>query len=76
MAPSHPSIQSLTVAGAMTRLRFWADSEKSYTLQGSAALSEAAWNTITNIPTRLRPQLIEVTENMGTGHRFYRLNTP
>ncbi|MBN2508092.1 MAG: right-handed parallel beta-helix repeat-containing protein [Verrucomicrobia bacterium] len=76
MAASHPSIESLAVTGATARIRFWADCEKSYTLQGSPDLSGSVWTTITNIPLRSLPALIEVNESLTAGHRYYRLTTP
>ncbi len=76
MALSHPRIESLAVHGSAVTLRFWADSEKSYRLEAGDDLAANSWTSLTNVPTRPLPALVEVTEGLSTRQRFYRLVTP
>ena len=76
MAASHPQIESETVSNGVATVRFWADSEKSYTLQVSDVVNGGVWTTVTNVPTRLRPTLVEVRKALPPGHSFFRLQTP
>jgi hypothetical protein len=76
MALSHPRIESETISNGVLTLRFWADSEKSYTLQSSDSVAGGAWQTATNVPTRALPVLVEYSAPVGSGNSFFRLSTP
>ena len=76
MALSHPRIESESVSNGLARVSFWADSEKSYTLETSIAVSGAAWTTVTNVPVRALPVLVEVVRPVAAGSHFFRLQTP
>ena len=76
MAPSHPYIDSLSVSSNVAVIRFWADSERSYTLQGGDSLEGGKWGNLTNVPTRSLPVLMKVTDSLAGGSRFYRLVSP
>ncbi len=76
MALSHPRIESLSVSGNVAVIRFWADSEKSYSLQCRDQLTTGIWTSVTNVPTRSLPLFFEVTNNLAGGTRFYQLVTP
>jgi hypothetical protein len=55
---------------------FWADPEKSYTLESADALSGSTWTTLTNIAIRPAPVFIEVAVPITPGNHFLRLRTP
>jgi hypothetical protein len=76
MALSHPRIESETVSNGVATIRFWADSEKSYTLRSSTATTGGAWTTVTNVPTRALPVLVEATIPVVSGNYFFQLATP
>lgn len=76
MALSHPRIESETISNGVATVRFWADSEKTYTLQVSSLASGGTWTTVTNVPTRALPVLVEVNTSPGSGNHFFRLQTP
>ena len=76
MALSHPRIDSVAVSNGIATVRFWADSEKSYTLQSGTSLSEGTWTTITNVTTRALPVLIEALTPVAAGDIFFRLFMP
>ena len=76
MALSHPRIESETISNGVATVRFWADSEKSYTLQLSDQVSGGLWSTVTNVPPRARPVLVEVNTPLAPGDSFFRLQTP
>ena len=76
MALSHPRIETASLSEGTGLIQFWADSEKSYTLQTADAIIGAPWTTITNVPVRPAPVLIEVTVPVSLGNHFLRLRTP
>jgi parallel beta-helix repeat protein len=76
MAASHPSIESINVHGGNNVIRFWADSEKSYTLQATETLQGGSWTALTNVSTRTVPTRIRFADPLPSIHRFYRLVTP
>ena len=76
MASSHPPFESAMRSNGVDVVQFWADSEKSYTLEISDALLGSAWTTITNVPTRATPVLMDVVVPAAPGNRFLRLRTP
>ena len=58
-------------------LRFWADNEKTYSVQCSDVVSGGAWTNVTNIGLANVPRHLSVTNNIpGAQNRFYRLVTP
>ena len=77
MAPSHPRFESVAVASGVATLRFYCDSEKSYTVQSSDTALAGSWVNVANVfPTAL-PRLVEITNSIGAStKRFYRLVTP
>lgn len=75
MASSHPQIESVEETGGSITVRFWADSEKAYTLQSCDSLANPQWGTVTNVPTRALPEHFEVTRPID-GNRYFRLTTP
>ena len=76
MALSHPRIESETISNGVATIRFWADSEKSYTLQLSEKVRGGIWNTVTNVPIRALPVFVEVNVSLAPGDSFFRLQTP
>jgi hypothetical protein len=76
MALSHPRIEAATLSGGTGVVQFWADSEKSYTLQVAPAISGATWTTITNVPVRPAPVLMEISLPVSAGEHYLRLQTP
>jgi hypothetical protein len=76
MALSHPRIESASVSNGMATVRFWADSEKSYTLQSNPNASDGTWTLVTNVPAPALPELIEVIRPVTTETLFFRLQTP
>jgi hypothetical protein len=76
MALSHPRIESESISNGAATIRFWADSEKSYTLQTSTDAAGGTWTTVTNVPTRALPVLAEVIIPVAPGNHFFRLQTP
>jgi hypothetical protein len=76
MAPSHPVIESLTVAGNDALIRFWADSERTYSLLGRDSLDSGAWTRVADVfPTPL-PRRVTVTNALNGTARFYELVSP
>jgi len=77
MALSHPRIESIELGNGAAKLRFFCDSEKSYTVQASDSANGSSWINVTNVfPTTL-PRLVEVTDDISAAsERFYRLVTP
>jgi len=77
MTLSHPRIESETISNGVATARFWVDSEKSCTLQIGDEVSGGTWTTVTNVPTRALPVLVEVDAPLVIpGHQFFRLQTP
>jgi hypothetical protein len=76
MALSHPRFESATYSNNLGMVQFWADSERSYTLLMADAINGVAWTTITNVPIRPSPALIEVTVPATPGNHFLHLRTP
>jgi len=73
MVPSNPSIAALNVAGGNAVLGFWADSEKSYSLECSPNASGGPWTSIASVPTNDVPRFLSVTNTVALDNRFYRL---
>ena len=77
MALSHPKFASTSRDGTNALITFWADSEKTYSLQYRDDVSTGPWTTLTNFTTRPLPELITVSDSPPTGNRrFYQLITP
>jgi hypothetical protein len=77
MAPSHPRIDSILPQGADALIRFWVDSEKSYSLLTSATPSGGAWTKVVDAYPHPLPRQIVVTNSLdGATARFYRLVVP
>lgn len=62
MAPSHPALDAIEVVEDAVRLRFWADSERVYSLQSRALAAQGAWSVVAEIPSPPRPMLVEVRQ--------------
>jgi hypothetical protein len=75
MALSHPRIESASGSTSEGRVEFWADSERSYTLEMAAELT-GPWTTVTNVPVRPAPVFVDVTLPAASGNRFVRLRAP
>jgi hypothetical protein len=76
IAPSHPYFTQAKVENGEVVLRFWADNEKTYTIQKSASVS-GGWIKVTNVGSPPIPTLTEIRETVVQGEtRFYRLVTP
>jgi hypothetical protein len=76
MALSHPRIESETISNGVATIRFWADSEKAYTLESRTNAAIGEWTAVTNVPARALPALIEVVTPMSTSNQFFQLLTP
>lgn len=76
MAPSHPTISSIVSGNGSVKIGFWVDSEKNYTLEGSATAAPGSWTKITNVYRQMTPRYVEVSDAQAEAHRFYRLVTP
>jgi parallel beta-helix repeat protein len=83
MAPSNPYFEVITRLPAGTSeatqvtLRFWADSERSYTVESSSQASGGVWTGIRNVFPDTLPRKVTITDTIDSGaHRFYRLVSP
>ena len=77
MALSHPRFESVAQDSTNVVLSFWADSEKTYSLQYSDSIAGGTWLKLTNFGTRPLPVLLILTNEVPPGtERFYRLITP
>jgi hypothetical protein len=76
MVSSHPRIAAMEVQGDAAIVRFWADNERSYTLEASENVAGSPWVKVADIASGAAvPQLRSFT-NAVAGNRFYRLITP
>lgn len=77
MAPSHPSIANISIRGGERLIQFWADNERTYSLQRSDVPTGGTWTTVGNVSGLTRPQLMTISdEEEGINSAFYRLVTP
>ena len=76
MAPSHPYFTAITASNGTARLGFWADSEKTYTVQCAELAVGGAWTKLADVYPQPRPRYVEVTSSLASGNRFYRIVTP
>ena len=75
LAPSHPEIQSITLVGGVAVVSFYADSERTYTLQAGENI-DGPWMSVINLGLRPNPQLMRITNSLSAGHQFFRLVSP
>jgi hypothetical protein len=76
MAPSNPFILTVGILGTNAVIGFWADSEKSYSVQCSPDASAGPWSTIASVPTNSVPHFLNMTNAVVQTNRFYRLVSP
>jgi hypothetical protein len=77
MALSHPRIESIEQNGADAVIRFWVDSEKTYTLQCSDVVTGGMWTKVADFYPTPVPRKVAATNSLaGASSRFYRLVTP
>ena len=76
MAPSHPSILSISSSNGVVTLRFWADFEKTYTAQRRDAVSGGPWTGVATVALDTHPRVVTVTDSPPGGTAFYRLVIP
>lgn len=77
MAPSHPHVASIEQAGGAALVKFWVDSERTYSLLCSTNVSGGPWVKVTDAFPLPRPYLLTVTNSTAGGtNRFYRLVSP
>ncbi|HEY2952651.1 MAG TPA: hypothetical protein VGK40_08715, partial [Verrucomicrobiae bacterium] len=75
MAPSHPSFLSITTSNGSAALRFWADSEKTYSVLASDVLI-GPYLKIADVASPPVPRLTTVTNSTLSNARYYLLVTP
>ena len=79
MAPSHPQVQSIERTDFGTLLRFWADSERTYTVYYAPTVT-GPWTELQQIGSPARPNLAWVFDGLpahaNPENRFYRLSSP
>jgi hypothetical protein len=76
MAPSHPTVQSLTISNSIALLRFWADPERTYSVEATDDVAAGTWTRIGDIPLSSRPRMVTITNGAACEKMFYRLITP
>jgi hypothetical protein len=78
LAPSHPVIEAVWREPATDgdAIGFWADSERSYTLQSAGQVSGGVWSKVADVFPQTLPRLVTITNTPGTTQRFYRLVSP
>lgn len=81
MAPSNPVLEVIEPgparsSPAQVRLRFWADSERSYSVQSTDRLG-SGWTKLGDVLPESWPRLVTFTDPINPGgQRFYRLVSP
>jgi hypothetical protein len=75
MAPSHPSFLSISASNGVASLRFWADSERTYSVLASDVVI-GPYLKIADISSPPVPRLTTVTNDVLSNARFYLLVTP
>ena len=76
MAPSHPTVQSLSLSNGVAVLKFWADSERTYSVEVTDDVAAGTWARIGDVPSALRPRKVTITNGSASEKMFYRLVTP
>jgi hypothetical protein len=78
MAPSHPRIESVALAGGAVQLRFWADEGKTYSVQSADSVDGGGWAGVgASVSAQAIPRLLEISDtNILNSARFYRVVTP
>ena len=56
-------------------VNFYADSERTYTLQASERI-EGPWTKVIDLGLRPVPQLMHITDSLSAGPKFFRLRSP
>jgi hypothetical protein len=72
MVLSHPVIESFSLNGSETVIRFWADNEKQYSVFTSTALTGQPWVKIADIPLGTVPRFLSVTNTLGPANAFFK----
>jgi hypothetical protein len=75
MALSHPRFESVSVSGGEVILHFWADNEKTYTVESTPSLSNPSWSQIASVPAPPLPRLTELRVPLSGSARFYRITS-
>lgn len=73
MAPSHPSISSLTAESGSLVFHFWLDSFWEYSLLGGDSIDATAWSTLAHYLPSALPRAIEAKLPKPSGARFFGL---
>jgi parallel beta-helix repeat protein len=74
MAPSHPVFVSARTNEGRAVLAFYADTERSYSLESSDSIEGSTWVKLADFWPQPLPRLVEFTNSLsGSGARFYRL---
>lgn len=74
MASSQPAFQSIELSAGEVTFRFWADPEKSYTIQSNAVASGGVWTDIVDVPSLPQPNPVEIRRPVEfLDQCFYRL---
>ena len=77
MAPSHPHLSSIEHSGDNALVKFWVDSERTYSLLCRTNVNGGPWVKVTDAFPHPRPYLLTVTNSTGGDtNRFYRLVSP
>jgi hypothetical protein len=83
MALSHPKIDSIERRPASGNegihdvIRFWADSERSYTLLGTDTLPATNWEKVADVLPQMLPRRVTLTNAVtANSKRFYQLVSP
>ena len=73
MAPSHPAFTSVASGTDGLRLRFWADSEKTYSVLASDTAAGGTWKAVAHILPGSVPRGVEVIQPLAASQRFFQL---
>jgi hypothetical protein len=77
MAPSNPVIETLNQNASGVVVVFWADSERSYTLQSADRVTGGGWTKLANVFPQTLPRRVSIPDAPPAGApRFYRLVSP
>ena len=76
IAPSHPFIERIAHQGQDVIIRFWVDSEKTYTLLAGPTVT-GPWSKLGDAFPTTNPRPVSMTNAVPAGgNRFYRLVSP
>jgi hypothetical protein len=76
MASSHPVLDTIELSSTNAVLRFWADSEKTYSVLASDSLSGNGWTKVADVFTAPLPHKVSLTNGLSSSSQFYRLVSP